>query len=262
MKHAKDISETLRINIILLYDRKYKISEIARQFNTTNRIIYSILKSKGVFKPNKFRNITGQTFGYLTVIGMTQINEQKRNNFMAICKCSNCGNNHHLVLPRNLKKGYTISCGCYRGGYKKITGDKNAIFSGHKEIRGTFWLRLKLGAERRKIDFNIDIKDAWDLYEKQNRKCALTGLPIEFGRVKNRKETTASLDRINSMKGYTIDNVQWVYQNINGMKMGFSQEYFVNFCRMVANNPNLSYIKNLNQEEIIKNREDYKIKKP
>lgn len=48
---------------------------------------------------------------------------------------------------------------------------------------------------------NIDIKFAWELYVKQEKKCALSGLPIVFA-ISNKKssETTASLDRIDSSK--------------------------------------------------------------
>lgn len=47
---------------------------------------------------------------------------------------------------------------------------------------------------------------------------------------------TASLDRINSSIGYTIDNVQWVHKKINMMKMDLSQEEFINYCRLVVKN--------------------------
>ena len=48
--------------------------------------------------------------------------------------------------------------------------------------------------------------------------------------------TTASLDRIDSKKGYTIDNVQWVYKKINMMKQNYDQKEFVNLCCLIAEN--------------------------
>jgi len=48
------------------------------------------------------------------------------------------------------------------------------------------------------------------------------------------KLRTASLDRIDSTKNYTIDNIQWVHKDVNKMKMDFSQEYFIEMCRLVT----------------------------
>jgi len=259
----RTLSATERKEIVDLYEGGNKISVISRLHAIARFAVCKILKLAKVYQKNKFLDLTGKTFGYLKVIGMTTVREKRRerNRTMAICQCSNCNNTKHLVSPNNLKTGRAISCGCYKEHYKNITGKKNKVFTGAGEMRGTYWCRLKKGAERRGIQFDLTINDAWGLYEKQGRLCALTGLPIYFGRVTYNKETTASLDRIDSMKGYTIDNVQWVYQNVNGMKMGFSQEYFVNFCRMIAKNPDLSYVKDLSQEEILAKREDYKMNK-
>jgi len=48
-------------------------------------------------------------------------------------------------------------------------------------------------------------------------------------------ENTASLDRIDSSKGYVKDNVQWVHKDINRMKWNFPQDKFVKLCSFVAN---------------------------
>lgn len=45
---------------------------------------------------------------------------------------------------------------------------------------------------------------------------------------------TASLDRIDSTKGYTLDNIQWVHKHINVMKMDLDQEYFIKLCKLVT----------------------------
>ena len=48
------------------------------------------------------------------------------------------------------------------------------------------------------------------------------------------RSMTASLDRIDSCKGYTIDNVQWVHKWINVMKSDHSQDEFIALCRAVT----------------------------
>jgi hypothetical protein len=49
-------------------------------------------------------------------------------------------------------------------------------------------------------------------------------------------EHTASLDRIDSSKGYCEDNVQWVHKDINRMKNTFDQDYFISLCKLIAEN--------------------------
>lgn len=47
---------------------------------------------------------------------------------------------------------------------------------------------------------------------------------------------TASLDRKDSLKGYTIDNIQWLHKDVNQMKRNYSEEYFINTCLKIAEN--------------------------
>ena len=49
---------------------------------------------------------------------------------------------------------------------------------------------------------------------------------------------TQSLDRIDSTKGYTIDNVQWVHKYINLMKHQLTQQQFIDFCKKVVEHTN------------------------
>ena len=62
---------------------------------------------------------------------------------------------------------------------------------------------------------------------KQNKKCALTGSELEIN-------VTASVDRIDSKKGYTKDNVQWVHKKVNLMKGTMSQKDFIETCKSVV----------------------------
>ena len=79
------------------------------------------------------------------------------------------------------------------------------------------------------------MEQAWELFEKQNRKCALSGLLLNFPKDRNTHGGTASLDRIDSNGNYTLDNVQWVHKDINRLKNSFDQDYFINLCKLVSN---------------------------
>lgn len=118
-------------------------------------------------------------------------------------------------------------------------------FTGYEEISGKYWAVLKQSARLRKHNFLINIKEAWDLFIKQNKKCALTNLPLSFsssGRTTDWTSYTASLDRIDSRKDYTIDNIQWVHKDANLMKQQYTNDYFIAICNLVASNKPLKNI--------------------
>jgi hypothetical protein len=54
----------------------------------------------------------------------------------------------------------------------------------------------------------------------------------------NKKERTASLDRIDSSFGYIEGNVQWVHKDINIIKLDYDQDYFIKICSAVCNYKN------------------------
>jgi hypothetical protein len=115
-------------------------------------------------------------------------------------------------------------------------GRTNSLYTGYKELSGEHWGLMRTAAKRRAIEFAITIEQAWDLLVAQDNLCALSGLPIRlYGRSKERRaKQTASLDRIDNEKGYTLDNVQWVHKHLNNMKLIHSQEYFIELCTAVA----------------------------
>jgi hypothetical protein len=68
---------------------------------------------------------------------------------------------------------------------------------------------------------------------EQNRLCALSGELLVF----NRKPMlqTASLDRIDSLKGYIEGNLQWIHKDLNRSKMDYSNQEYINLCKAVFN---------------------------
>lgn len=198
------------------------------------------------FKKGPKHDYTGLRFGYLEVIGMSPKPADKRREYQAICKCHNCGKENCRIFTINLRKGRAKSCGCLKG--YRIKGKDRKNYKGHEGITGSIWGRIKQGAIKRGLDFTITIIEAWTLFEQQEGKCALTGLPIAIG--EGRFMGTASLDRKDSSRGYLLDNIQWVHRNVNIIKHSCSQEYFITLCRKISANPNLLDIKDLTDHEI------------
>jgi hypothetical protein len=142
------------------------------------------------------------------------------------CRCE-CGD-IVLRMTNHLKRG---NCSC-----KKCKAIEESKRWGYEEIRQHHWNTIERQAKKRDIEFKISIDYAWELYLNQNRKCSLSGLPITFSPSKKGHatgETTASLDRIDSDKGYIEGNVQWLHKWVNLMKSDFTQNEFLNYCRLI-----------------------------
>lgn len=115
-------------------------------------------------------------------------------------------------------------------------GSFHPHWKGYEEISISHFNAIKKSAKKRKIKFNLKIKDIWHLFVQQNRICKLSGTKLVFAKKAENwyKETTASLDRINSSKDYTIDNVQWIHKDINRMKMDLDENNFINWCEIIS----------------------------
>jgi hypothetical protein len=101
----------------------------------------------------------------------------------------------------------------------------------------SIWKRILQAAKTRNLEVDITLNDAYSLLVEQNHKCALTGVDISFAdtsKEHNTGKTTASLDRIDSSKGYIKGNIQWVHKIINMMKRSSSQDEFKLWCRLVV----------------------------
>lgn len=143
------------------------------------------------------------------------------------CKCHACGRVYDKVVA-NIHKNIK-SCGCLY-----IRQNHNSPnWRGVGEISSVLITHYKVNAKRRNIDFNITGEYMWELFIKQERKCALSGVEIKFGRM-GRDECTASLDRIKSKLPYQEGNVQWVHKHINMMKLDHDQEYFIKLCSLIT----------------------------
>ena len=163
-------------------------------------------------------------FGLLTILQTCSYRDKSNKlRYFCICKCD-CGSLKRIGTY-HIKSGKTKSCGCMINTQE---------ISGYKKISNRYFDRVKSNANKRNIKFDISIEDCWQKYKEQNGCCSLSGIDIKLQRnIKSRKQT-ASLDRIDSSKGYTKDNIQWIHKDINRMKSDFEEDYFKFMCRKVS----------------------------
>jgi len=79
-------------------------------YQTTSALNSGNSKSCGCYSYN-FIDLTGQRFGRLVVVKLSDLKTGKRNQKLWECQCD-CGKTAY-VTSHSLRKGYTTSCGCY-----------------------------------------------------------------------------------------------------------------------------------------------------
>ena len=100
------------------------------------------------------------------------------------------------------------------------------------EIRRSFFNKFHVGAIQRSKEWNLTIEEAAHVLKQQGFKCALTGLQIHANGPL--ESITASLDRKDNAKGYSIENIQWTHKEINMMRGTLSIERFIELCKLTA----------------------------
>lgn len=177
---------------------------------------------------DKIIDLTGKRFGRLTVLrpfgssGLKLLWEAK-------CECGRI----RSFQSSNLISGHSKSCGCIR----RFTGRRCHNWAGYGEISGFFWNKVVRNAKHKGFPLRVSIKSGWRMFLRQGRRCALSGVLLHFAtstKFHNEGFTTASLDRIDSDKGYVRGNIQWVHKSINQMKSNLPQKVFVEMCIAVA----------------------------
>jgi len=209
---------------------KKTLNEIAIENKTHSQKISKLLhkfgmkiRSKSEIADLKLSDFVGRRFDKLIVIRRKE-NSSRGSRWE--CKCD-CGNvviytAHHL-LQKDCK-----SCGCKRR-------------TKYEEIPGSYFRNLRFGAKSRNLEYNLTPEFLWNLYLKQNRKCALSGVDITFDKNLNPKIHTASLDRINSSLGYVEENVQWVHKIVNQIKWDLSEDEFIKWISLIYHNKHILF---------------------
>lgn len=161
------------------------------------------------------------------------------------CKCGKEFDRELREYRRQIKNGNntfycTLSCSGRYG--KGIT-----FFSNHIEVPEhlrSFRIYLTKSKKRNKkysIDGDITLEYLKEIFDSQNGKCIYTGVNLIHQKQRNRKHKEkdyiymASLDRIDSDKGYKVGNVQFISVCMNYAKNNMSHEKAKEFIAVIRN---------------------------
>jgi hypothetical protein len=155
----------------------------------------------------KVVDLSGQTFGALLVLSKDEEATKKNKRGTYWCKCSEC--NKEKLISSDLFRGRkpVVSCGCRRAaGYTHPRANPTK----KNETRLLNYARRN--AKRRGEECSLELKDIII-----PEYCPVLGIKLEPGS-DSHQDCSPSVDRIDSTKGYTKDNVWIISARANRIK--------------------------------------------
>jgi hypothetical protein len=179
----------------------------------------------------RFIDLTGKRFGKLIVIGIDHINKKAKGGYTYYWKCKcDCGN-EKITIGKNLKSGYTNSCGCLQ-----INNRRNALLkNGSTYAFNTLFYSYKRGAKQRGFNFELDENKFKELTQQNCYYCGCK--PNQIKKVKSTSEnyTYNGIDRLDSLEGYTVENSVSCCGTCNFAKREMSEQDFFTWIERVYN---------------------------
>lgn len=130
---------------------------------------------------------------------------------------------------------YKLTYSCKDCSKKKIHEYRNT----ESGFWVSMWNNLSSNAKNRGLELSINKEDIKDIWDEQKGLCAITKLPME--KVKAQRTTRsrffnqfrASIDRIDSEKGYVKGNIRMVCAYVNVMKLDQTDEQLKFWCESI-----------------------------
>ncbi len=188
-------------------------------------------------------------YGRATICKPCRVVENKKKNNVAstegnkICKGTLCKGKSNPV--KSFAKHKTCKDGLHTYCIKCTTYDYNIWYSTLEgfitKIVGNVIQCCR--TRGKKLEVTITIQEIINLYHQQEGKCALTGHILTHTQIHNedshlnesvKHRWNISIDRIDSSKGYHINNVQLVGTIINRIKSDLSTEDFIHICQTIG----------------------------
>lgn len=163
--------------------------------------------------------------------------------------CDSCDKNFEKPLSeinRNNKLGRKNFCSRHCVGIhntknllsgNKSVNDISKYSNNRKDVYTKFKYHYRSILSRNKI-VDVTIEDLLEQWELQNGKCFYTNIELvlsTYSKIKKDPIYSASLDRVDSSKGYVKGNIRWVSRSINYMKNDMSDDKVFELFDIIQN---------------------------
>lgn len=163
--------------------------------------------------------------------------------------CNNCGKEFEkpqVEIDRNAKRNGNNFCSRHCVGHnnsKNLLIGHDSVYdvSKHSNNRGDEYSEFRYhfrNIKNRDKEIDISLDYLRDLWIKQDGKCYYTKIDLvlsKFKKINKNPIYSASVDRIDSSKGYVKGNICWSSRAINHMKGEMSVEMFWELCKHIYN---------------------------
>lgn len=172
-------------------------------------------------------------FGNLTVIDSIYIDQAKGPTFHWVCKCD-CGK---IINVRNSILEKRVGCHTCSTIIKKRL--KNKSLENHGGIKRHIYMSYLKRAKEKNLEFSLSFNELIDLLQQNCTYCGAEPISTGEGYCKGNKIDGEfkknTIDRIDSLKGYSKDNVVCACNTCNKAKLNYSEEFFLNWINNVYN---------------------------
>lgn len=193
-------------------------------------VVYRIGEGLAVYKSKyNIEYYKEKSFHNWTVIDFSHQNE--KGDTYWVCSCT-CGRIQPVRASYIVREKSTACKFCRTQAGKGINSPH---WKGGSFMCGEFYHNYRASAKRRNINFEVTISELEEQWNKQEGKCAYTGeILVLPDKSENLRKGNASIDRIDSSKGYVKGNIQFTTKHINIAKKELSDVDFINICKQVA----------------------------
>ena len=164
----------------------------------------------------------GEKIGKLTIKSFFR--DEKNRRWMTECECE-CGNEKTASI-RNLQRGATTHCGC-------STIHENRGYKNGEAVRNRMLQAYRDRAKRKGWEFSLTNEECIKLFKGNCYFCGSPPVPRTFKEAKGEYYANG-IDRIDSTKGYTPDNVNSCCTKCNMIKNNSTIEEFVAHVRLIV----------------------------